>query len=289
MIRHVIGGKLMYITDARNLDIAVTMDIAEIDPVNGTVFNHAESFSKVFTSIKKYVLSGSDIYIFGTLSSTTANGFYKYNVLTRTGQAITVESGYDVQKFTVLADGSFLVKGIRLSDQAYFYGQLATDGTVTVASTVALGAPTVLVMEAIKPADFMMIDGDPSDWSTSLRTLNDASDDSTKSDGDLLNYSQTTTSTQYFGMIEHGEDFNRSYYLRVTFDNGQKLQFHEDNATILPDNALTEAGGIVSRGSVIEFSMPIDKESTPPSALSVKLYGTTSSGDINTSLIIDEM
>ncbi len=282
--RHVIGGKLIYITDDTSSFV-----IEEVDPAAGTVFHHHERFSDVFKTVKKYVVSGSDIYVFGTFSNTAANGFYKYNVLTRSGQAITVESGYDVHKFTVLADGSFLIEGIRLSDQAYFYGQLATDGTLTVTSTVALGAPTVLIMEAIKPADFMMIDGDPSDWSTSLRTLSDASGDGTKADGDLLHYSQTTTSTQYFGMIEHGEDFNRSYYLRVTFDNGQKLQFHEDNATILPDNALTEAGGIVSRGSVIEFSMPIDKESTPPSALSVKLYGTTSSGDINTSLIIDEM
>ncbi len=281
--RHVIGGKLIYITDDTS-----SFGIEEVDPVAGTVFHHYASFSDVFTSVEKYVVSGSDIYIFGRLSSTTANGFYKYNVLTRTGQAITVESGYDVHKFTVLADGSFLVEGIRLSDQAYFYGQLATDGTVTVTSTVALGAPTVLLMEAIKPADFMMIDGNPSDWPTSLRVLNDISGDSTKTDGDLLYYSQTTTSTQYFGMIEHGEDFNRSYYLRVTFENGEQLQFQEDNATILPDNTLTEAGGIVSRGSVVEFSMPIDTVSTP-NVLSVKLFGTTSSGDINTSMLIDEM
>ena len=281
--RHVIGGKLIYITDDTS-----SFGIEEVDPVAGTVFHHYASFSDVFTSVEKYVVSGSDIYIFGRLSSTTANGFYKYNVLTRTGQAITVESGYDVHKFTVLADGSFLVEGIRLSDQAYFYGQLATDGTVTVTSTVALGAPTVLLMEAIKPADFMMIDGNPSDWPTSLRVLNDISGDSTKTDGDLLYYSQTTTSTQYFGMIEHGEDFNRSYYLHVTFENGEQLQFQEDNATILPDNTLTEAGGIVSRGSVVEFSMPIDTVSTP-NVLSVKLFGTTSSGDINTSMLIDEM
>ena len=281
--RHVIGGKLIYITDDTS-----SFGIEEVDPVAGTVFHHYASFSDVFTSVEKYVVSGSDIYIFGRLSSTTANGFYKYNVLTRTGQAITVESGYDVHKFTVLADGSFLVEGIRLSDQAYFYGQLATDGKVTETSTVALGTPTVLVMEAIKPADFMMIDGNPSDWPTSLRVLNDISGDSTKTDGDLLYYSQTTTSTQYFGMIEHGEDFNRSYYLHVTFENGEQLQFQEDNATILPDNTLTEAGGIVSRGSVVEFSMPIDTVSTP-NVLSVKLFGTTSSGDINTSMLIDEM
>ena len=281
--RHVIGGKLLYITDDTS-----SFGIEEVDPVAGTVFHHYASFSDVFTSVEKYVVSGSDIYIFGRLSSTTANGFYKYNVLTRTGQAITVESGYDAHKFTVLADGSFLVEGIRLSDQAYFYGQLATDGKVTETSTVALGTPTVLVMEAIKPADFMMIDGNPSDWPTSLRVLNDISGDSTKTDGDLLYYSQTTTSTQYFGMIEHGEDFNRSYYLRVTFESGEQLQFQEDNATILPDNTLTEAGGIVSRGSVVEFSMPIDTVSTP-NVLSVKLFGTTSSGDINTSMLIDEM
>ncbi len=281
--RHVIGGKLLYITDDTS-----SFGIEEVDPVAGTVFHHYASFSDVFTSVEKYVVSGSDIYIFGRLSSTTANGFYKYNVLTRTGQAITVESCYDVHKFPVFADGSFLVEGIRLSDQAYFYGQLATDGKVTETSTVALGTPTVLVMEAIKPADFMMIDGNPSDWPTSLRVLNDLSGDSTKTDGELLDYSQTTTSTQYFGMIEHGEDFNRSYYLHVTFENGEQLQFQEDNATILPDNTLTEAGGIVSRGSVVEFSMPIDTVSTP-NVLSVKLFGTTSSGDINTSMLIDEM
>jgi len=282
--RFVIGGKLVYITGENT-----SFGIEEIDPITGSIIHHFDNFSTVFAfdGVKKYVLSNSDIYIFGTLSNTAANGFYKYNVATHTGTTIAVESGYDVQSFTVLADGRFLVEGIRLNDQAYFYGEVGTDGSVTVLSTVAIGAPTVLTMEAIQPADFMMIDGSAADWSIDLRVLSDASGDGSAADGDLLYYSQTTTDTQYFGMIEHGTDLNRSYYVRVEFESGEMLQFEDDNVT-LPSGTLTEAGGIFARGSVIEFSMP-KATVTTPNVVAVELFGITATGEINTSMSIDKM
>ncbi len=273
--RYVIGGKLIY-TDGESFD--------EVDPINGTVFHHSDSFP---LEIKEYVVGDNDIIILGKLQSTNTDGIYKYNVVNRTGELISVDSGFDVQKFKVLANGNFIVEGIRLVDQAYFYGELKTDGTVRVISTVAIGTPTVLVMEAIHPADFMLIDGSATDWSIDLRVLNDASADSGSSDGELLHYSQTTTSTQYFGMIEHGEDFNQSYYLQVIFEDGETLQFKDNNITF-SFSTLSDAGGISSRGSVIEFSMPIGTVTTA-NVRSVELFGQSSNGDINTSNSIDKM
>ena len=286
--RHIIGGKLFYMTK----EVDSSFAIEEIDPAKGTVFHHADSIREIFTleGMKNYVISNTDIYVFGQLKDIGANGFYKYNVLTRSGTKIVPEDGYDIQKYTVLAGGSFVVEGVRLSDQAHFYGELAEDGTISVKSTVAIGAPKVLFMEAIRPADFMMIDGSPDDWPTSLRILNDAADDNSSTNGDLLYYSQTTTPTQYFGMLEYAEDLNESYYLRISFESNETLQFSDNNISFLDTNStqLSNAGGIEAKGSVIEFSMPLTTVATP-NVVSVELFGQTATGDINTSDSIDKM
>lgn len=286
--RHIIGGKLIYMTKAVDSSFAVE----EINPVKGTVFHHGNSIASLFSldGMKSYIISGNYIYVFGQLKDVGANGFYKYNVLTRSGKKIVPEDGYDVKKYTVLAGGSFIVEGIRLSDQAYFYGEMAENGTITVTSTVAIGAPKVLFMEAIRPADFMMIDGSPDDWSTSLRILSDVADDNSSPNGDLLYYSQTTTPTQYFGMLEYAQDLNESYYLRISFEGNETLQFSGNNISFLDANStqLSDAGGIEAKGSVIEFSMPLTTVTTP-NVVSVELFGRTSSGDVNTSDSIDKM
>lgn len=283
--RYVIGGKLVYISE----DLQAFV-INEVNPRKGTVVRHSDSFIDKFSQdgIKKYVVSNNDVYVFGELANSGANGFYKYNIATRSGKEITVDSDYDVKKFTALANGSFVVEGIRLSDQAYFYGELAEDGTVTVKSTVAIGAPQVLFMEAIRPADFMTIDGNPEDWPTSLRILDDVADDNSSSNGDLRHYSQTTTTTQYFGMLEYEGDLNASYYLRISFEGNETLQFQDNNISFLPDTSLSSAGGTESKGSVIEFSMPLTTVATP-NVVSVELFGQTATGDINTSDSIDKM
>jgi len=283
--RHIIGGKLIYMHPAviESGNIIGQFGMVEIDIENATAY---QPHFTMFDKIMKSVLNGSHIYLFGTFASSKTNGLYKYDPVTRTGEQTTVESGYDVQKFQLMASGEFLVEGIRLSDQAYFYGRLSTDGVITVTSTVAIGAPKVIVMAAISPTDFMTIDGSASEWSTSLRVLTDVSTDG-QADGELLYYSQSSSNAQYFGMIEYQSNLNESYFVEVAFTGGEKLLFGENNTTFKDIN-LGQVNGAAARAEVIEFFLPESTLSTP-SVASITLFGQDANGDVNTSNIIDQM
>jgi len=284
--RYVIGGRLFYIG---NWNEGTAFVIEDVDVVNARVYD--TSLDDIFSTVEEFVVSNSRIYCFGKFKDNLAHGLYAYDPIARTGEKVVIDADYDVQKFKLMASGDFLVEGIRLTDQAHFYGTLRADGTVTVTSTVAIGAPTIIMMEAIRPADFMLIDGSPSEWATSLRVLTDNSSDGA-ADGDLLYYSETTSSSQYFGMVEHAAGLNESYFVEVTFMGDETLLFSDDNTTfnnnVDGNVSLSQANGAAARGEVIEFLMPLNILSTP-NVKSVTLYGHDSNGDINTSDIIDVM
>ncbi len=286
--RYVISGRLLYFADMEYGNFTVN----EIDTTNAKVHNHTNIIDNNMT-VNKFLVSNDFIYCFGPFKDTLANGVYRYNPVTRTGIRTTVDQGFDVQKFSLLPSGQFLVEGIRLSDLAYFYGELsAENGTITVTSTVSIGEPLNIILEVIKPTDFMLIDGDANDWPTTMRVLSDTLYDNTSTDGDLSFYSETTTTSQYFGMIEHVSTLDRAYYVNIIFDNDYTLQLIDNNATLFDAtdtevDTLTNLGGTSSRGSVIEFSLPLSETGGSTNVISVELFGQTTTGDINSTDSID--
>ena len=279
--RYIIGGRLFYIGSWNE---GSAFAIEDVDVVNATVYG--TSLSDIFLTVEEFVVSNSKVYCFGKFKDNLANGLYAYDPISRTGTKIVVDVAYDVQKFKLMANGEFLVEGIRLNDQAYFYGRLSSGGVVTVTSTVAIGAPEVIVMEAIRPTDFMTIDGRVSEWSTSLRKLTDLSSDGA-ADGELLYYSDSSSNAQYFGMVEYQAGLNKNYFVEVAFVGGEKLLLGENSATFNGTD-LGQVNGAAARVDVIEFLLPLSTLSTP-SVTSVTLFGQDANGDVNTSNLIDQM
>ena len=288
--RHVVAGKLVYIT----IEDSSAFAIEEIDPQTGSVFHAVESFEGKFipsnSSLEKdndyvtFTISDTNIYISGKFPDTGAFGIYKYDVATRSGTAIRVDSDYALTSYTVLSSGEFLVEAIRLSDQADIYGKLSEDGSIDVTSVMALDAPEVLTMQAIKPSDFISLDGSANDWSTELRVSVDTTDKNI-----LDFYSQTESDRLYYGMLEIKQDIDPTYHLVFTFDDDKLLSISDSNVTFPQnDTTLSSEGGILAKGEVIEFAIPLDKLESA-TLQSIEIFGSTQDGDLNNTNSIERI
>jgi len=255
-LRHVVGGKLMVVGHSD-----YTYDV---DTTNATVHYHSSIKDAFSNGIESHKVSGEYIYYFGPLKTTNTNGIFRYNPVTFEGDIISADVNYDIREYEILGNGQFLIEGYRLSDQAYFYGELALDGSVTVTSTVAQGEAVVLQMAAIHPTDFSLIDGNANDWPTDTRVLTDAAGDASQDGVDLLFYSEMVNGSNYFAMIEYDNGSDQAFDVDITLVSGFTLRMKSGEAKLLDSDlnelsSLSAAGGTFAMGRVIEYSIPLNQ------------------------------
>ena len=255
-LRHVVGGKLMVVNHSY-----YTYDV---DTTNATVHFHSSIKDAFSSGIESHKVSGDYIYYFGRLETTNTVGIFRYNPVTFEGEVISADVNYDIREYEILGNGQFLIEGYRLSDQAYFYGELALDGSVTVTSTVAQGEAVILQMEAIHPTDFSLIDGNANDWPTDTRVLTDAAGDASQDGVDLLFYSEVVNGSNYFAMIEYDNGSDQAFDVDITLVSGFTLRMKSGEAKLLDSDlnelsSLSAAGGTFAMGRVIEYSIPLNQ------------------------------
>lgn len=255
--RYTIAGKLIYI-------ISDFVGTFTVNPEQATMLKH-DAPGKIITSYSSYQVSSDYIFYFGVQGTTGNDIILRYNPATFTTKIFTAGNDIDISRYRALSTNVIWFEGTRLSDQATVIGEIAEDGTVTITDTVAGTEPPVINMEAITPADFIFINGDYQDWATSLRIKTDAASDASAGH-DLTFYSQTQSSSQYFGLVEYSNDSitNTNAATVITIDNKYELRIEENAGTFKTIGGgatvdLSSTGALYSIGKAVEFSVPLSQ------------------------------
>ena len=233
-----------------------------VSPEQATILEH--DVPKSLVTIRKAQVSSNYIFYFGTQSSTGNDVILRYNPATYATKIFTAGSNIDINRYRVLSTDVIWFDGTRLSDQANIIGEIADDGTVTITDTVAGTEPPVINMEAITPADFIFINGDYQDWGTDLRIKTDPASDATAGH-DLTFYSQTQSSSQYFGLVEFNNDSitTTNAATVINIDNKYELRIEENSGTFTTIGGATvdlrSTGALYSIGKAVEFSVPLSQ------------------------------
>ena len=262
--RYVINGKLFYLN-------ATT--IYEFDHVSGQFTKDstpANQFKNGSDSVKQYAVSNGYIYFFGTDKVTSVDTVYRYDPTAKTGtlfpsDASSPINNFDIDSIRVLSNDKVWFEAFRFSDSATVIGELdMATSTIEIVDTIDANEPAIITLEAIHPADFVVIDGSYQDWHTDLRTTSD--DTSDGSDGhELIFLSHQQTSSQFFGLVEFNEDniASQNSATIITVDSMYEVVINAEDNFIrdLSDNSETtfvEVGAIVAIGQAVEFSVPLD-------------------------------
>lgn len=272
--RHVIGGQLIYTNFNRTSSgisqyygSSYTVNPEELLLIEHDIPNN--EFKQ--DSIRDMQISGDYMFFFGTDKDTSIDAIMRYNPVTYDFVKFTVDSDLDINRFRVLSSNVIWFEATRLSDQATVIGEMAVDAggiaTVTINDVVDASEPPILVMEAIHPSDFLVIDGDYKDWHTDLRSKTDTASDATAGH-DLTYYSEQQSSSNYFGLVEFSSDVISSGDAAtvITFDSRYELRLSGNGSTFTDLTAVSPApvspgsiGATLAIGKAVEFSIPLSE------------------------------
>lgn len=250
----VIGGKEIFVH--RNATF-------EVFPEQAKVVVHDLSYNEL-SYIKDVHVSGNFIFYVGTSKTTLSDVVLRYDPVSITATTFDLGANFDMDlnHVKVLNSDTIWFEALRLSDQAKVIGKMASDGTVTIADVVAADEPQIIVMEAIHPTDFLVINGDMQEWSLDKRIQQDIAGDAAQGD-DLRYYSEQKSKTNYFGLVEfEGNEVSLDGITRITIDNAYQIRIGSSSSefrNLLADtsSALRNIGGIAARGVAVEFSVPL--------------------------------
>ncbi|MFT7533516.1 MAG: hypothetical protein ACI9FD_004553 [Gammaproteobacteria bacterium] len=271
--RQVINGRLIYINGNISADGSTYMgSIFEFDHVSGQFTEHlipASQFKNGSDSIKRFTVSNGYIYFFGTDKTTSVDTVYRYNPATQSGILFPTDisspiNDFDIGNIRVLNSNKVWFKAFRFSDSAIVIGELDMDSsTIEIVDTIDASEPIIITLEAIHPADFIVVDGSYQDWHIDLRTTSDASNDGS-SGHELTFLSHQQTASQFFALIEFNDDNIASPNAAtiITIDSMYEVVIRTEEAFIrkLSDDSETTfltAGAIAAIGQAVEFSVPL--------------------------------
>ena len=283
---YVISGKQVYLKGGQNGSSNDYFGTYTVSPEQATILEH-DAPANLLSNIRDTQVSSNFIFYFGVRRTTGSDVILRYNPATYATKIFTAGTDIDINRYRILNTNVIWFEGIRLSDSATLIGEIAEDGTVTITDTVAGTEPPVIDMEAITPADFIFINGDYQDWATSLRIKTDAASDATAGH-DLTFYSQTQSSSQYFGLVEFNNDSisNTNAATIITIDNMYELRIEENSGTFKTLGGATvdlrSTGALYSIGKAVEFSVPLSQLSGAAfTSLAINRVSTELFGDVS--------
>ena len=275
--REVVNGRLLYMNANINTDGAIPSGnvgaIYDFDHNSGQFTDHTahtNQFTNGNDSIKRITVSNGYLYFFGQDKNTRVDTVYRYDPATQSGTLFPTDASspindFDIDNIRVLSNNKVWFEAFRFSDSATVIGELDMDSsTIEIIDTVDATEPTIISLEAIHPADFIVVDGSYQDWHTDLRVTSDAASDGS-SGHELTFLSHQQTASQFFGLVEFNEDniASPNGATVITIDSMYEVVISAEEAFIrnLSDNSETTfmtAGAIVATGQAIEFSVPLD-------------------------------
>lgn len=267
--RHVVSGRLMFQNG---------LNYVEVDMANQVFVNHVE-FRQPFDDTKRLTHFASDRFIWG-MGISKADGtplITRYNPATHESAEIHFDASYELLTFEPITPETVSFTATRLSDQSTVIGIMGVDGQVIEESIQPVSNPASFTLRAITPAHTVKVDGSPRDWNTDQRVLSGPADG--PAGDDLTHYSNKTTATEYFGLVEFAGtvDPTEAKATRIIFDTvvitivGGYMQIDSSDGAV---DAIAE-GGRVATGTAVEFALPLELfgEGAQPVLQSVERIG----------------
>lgn len=278
--RHEVGGRLLYV------DFPVqqnTLSIAEVNFQDERMVDHTDLVTGPLGGDVPSQLEVSEHYIWLLGSSdgtSTDDTIIRHDPAAQRIDVVEVDSTLELQRFEVMGADTVMFEAFRTSDASYVRGRIsAASGEVEVTDVISEFEPRIFALNPVRPADFIVIDGDPQEWPLDTRVFNGEAGTGPVGD-DLLHYSEQTGNGRYYGLVEFDGAIDPDNWTVVNLAGTYHVEMNADEAWLVINDGsdeleFVEIGARHALGETVEFFVPleaIEPIADAPGANSVKRF-----------------